>query len=83
MARVSERRAACWRAARLSGVSPSGRDGEGRGRLSSWASSSSTALAAEGETVISDIGHIDRGYASIEGDLRALGADIRRRETDA
>ena len=42
-----------------------------------------TALAAEGETVISDIGHIDRGYASIEGDLRALGADIRRRETDA
>ena len=41
------------------------------------------ALAAEGETVISDIGHIDRGYASIEGDLRALGADIRRRETDA
>ena len=40
-------------------------------------------LAAEGETVISDIGHIDRGYASIEGDLRALGADIRRRETDA
>ena len=33
-------------------------------------------LAAEGETVISDIGHIDRGYASIEGDLRALGADV-------
>ena len=36
------------------------------------------ALAAEGETSISDITHIDRGYQSIEDDLAALGADIRR-----
>ena len=32
------------------------------------------ALAAEGETSISDITHIDRGYQSIEDDLAALGA---------
>lgn len=36
------------------------------------------ALAAEGETVICDIHHIDRGYARIEERLRALGADIER-----
>lgn len=36
------------------------------------------ALAAEGETCITEISHIDRGYESIERDLRALGADIRR-----
>lgn len=36
------------------------------------------ALAAEGESRISAIEHIDRGYAAIEQDLRALGADITR-----
>ena len=41
------------------------------------------ALAAEGETAISDITHIDRGYQSIEDDLAALGADIRRVEETA
>ena len=41
------------------------------------------ALAAEGETSISDITHIDRGYQSIEDDLAALGADIRRVEETA
>ena len=41
------------------------------------------ALAAEGETSISDITHIDRGYQSIEDDLAALGADIRRVEATA
>ena len=41
------------------------------------------ALAAEGETAISDITHIDRGYQSIEDDLAALGADIRRGEETA
>ena len=40
------------------------------------------ALAAEGETHVMEIGHIDRGYESIERDLRALGACIRRTETD-
>ncbi len=41
------------------------------------------ALAADGETVISEITHIDRGYEHIERDLAALGADIRRTETAA
>ena len=40
------------------------------------------ALAAEGESRIFEIGHIDRGYASIERDLQALGSDIRREESD-
>ena len=38
------------------------------------------ALAAEGETAVSDIAHIDRGYQSLEQDLTALGAEIRRAE---
>ena len=38
------------------------------------------ALAAEGETVVSDIEHIDRGYEHIEQDLAALGADMERVE---
>jgi UDP-N-acetylglucosamine 1-carboxyvinyltransferase len=35
-------------------------------------------LAAEGQTVISRIYHLDRGYDSIEQKLSALGADITR-----
>ncbi|MDY6915626.1 MAG: UDP-N-acetylglucosamine 1-carboxyvinyltransferase [Candidatus Cloacimonadota bacterium] len=35
-------------------------------------------LAAKGETVISRIYHIDRGYEKIEKKLQAVGADIRR-----
>ncbi len=35
-------------------------------------------LAAEGQTVVSRIYHLDRGYDNIEGKLSALGADIRR-----
>ena len=38
------------------------------------------ALAAEGETRISQICHIDRGYEDIARDLRALGADAERAE---
>ena len=40
------------------------------------------ALAAEGKTHISETDHIDRGYQDIVGDLRALGADIARIETE-
>lgn len=36
------------------------------------------ALVAEGETVISDVHHIDRGYERFCDKLAALGADIRR-----
>ena len=35
-------------------------------------------LAAERETVIHRVYHIDRGYERIEEKLRSLGADIRR-----
>lgn len=35
-------------------------------------------LAAEGETIISDIKHIDRGYEQIEEKLRQVGAAIQR-----
>ena len=38
------------------------------------------ALAAQGDTRISEISHIDRGYEDIARDLRALGAHIRRTE---
>lgn len=35
-------------------------------------------LAAEGETLVDRIYHVDRGYERIEEKLRQLGADIRR-----
>ena len=38
------------------------------------------ALAAEGESTISQIHFIDRGYEFLEQKLRALGADITRIE---
>jgi len=37
-------------------------------------------LAAEGETIVQDEGHLARGYSDIVRDLRALGAAIERRE---
>lgn len=36
------------------------------------------ALAAEGESQISNIYHVERGYENIEGILNNLGADIRK-----
>ena len=36
------------------------------------------ALAAEGDTVVNRVYHLDRGYERIEEKLRSLGADIRR-----
>lgn len=39
-----------------------------------------SALAAKGETEISDIYHIERGYDRIDEKLRALGAQIERQE---
>lgn len=35
-------------------------------------------LAAEGETVVLDPFHVDRGYPDLAGSLRALGADVTR-----
>lgn len=37
-----------------------------------------TALAAEGESIVDRIYHLDRGYDRMELKLQALGADIRR-----
>jgi UDP-N-acetylglucosamine 1-carboxyvinyltransferase len=39
-------------------------------------------LAAEGETVVRRIGHIDRGYEDYVGKLSALGADVERASLD-
>lgn len=35
-------------------------------------------LVAEGETIVSDVYHIDRGYVDIESKFRKIGADINR-----
>ena len=36
------------------------------------------ALAAEGESIVTGVSHIDRGYYKIEDYFRSLGADIKR-----
>ena len=36
------------------------------------------ALATEGQSVISDIYHLDRGYAALDAKLRACGAELQR-----
>jgi UDP-N-acetylglucosamine 1-carboxyvinyltransferase len=36
------------------------------------------ALAAEGETIINRVYHLDRGYERLEEKLSACGADIER-----
>ena len=36
------------------------------------------ALAADGETLIDRIYHIDRGYEDIEAKLQGIGAQIKR-----
>ncbi|MBB5516581.1 UDP-N-acetylglucosamine 1-carboxyvinyltransferase [Rubricella aquisinus] len=40
-------------------------------------------LAAEGETVVSRVYHLDRGYERLEEKLSAVGAQIRREKEDA
>jgi len=37
-------------------------------------------LVAEGETLICDVHHLDRGYEDLEGKLRKLGANVKRLE---
>ncbi|MCJ7855870.1 UDP-N-acetylglucosamine 1-carboxyvinyltransferase [Lachnospiraceae bacterium NSJ-143] len=41
-----------------------------------------SALAAEGQTEIGDIYHIERGYSRIDEKLRAIGADIKKIEEE-
>ncbi|MGH2710215.1 MAG: UDP-N-acetylglucosamine 1-carboxyvinyltransferase [Actinomycetota bacterium] len=38
------------------------------------------ALAAEGVTEITDVGHVDRGYEDIDGKLTGLGAELSRQQ---
>ena len=40
-------------------------------------------LVAEGVTEVGDIHHIDRGYVRFDEQLRALGADVQRVESDS
>jgi len=40
-------------------------------------------LAARGQTIITELDHIDRGHANLETKLRAIGARIERREDPA
>jgi len=40
-------------------------------------------LAAEGETVVTGVEHVDRGYADLVGQLAGLGADVRRERAPA
>jgi UDP-N-acetylglucosamine 1-carboxyvinyltransferase len=35
-------------------------------------------LAAEGETIVNRVYHLDRGYERVEAKLAAVGADIQR-----
>jgi len=37
------------------------------------------ALGADGQTVVTDAGHVARGYPDLAGDLRALGANVIER----
>jgi len=60
--------------AQLTGATVTARD------LRGGASLILAALAAEGETIIEKVFHIDRGYERIDERLAALGADIRRVE---
>ena len=39
-------------------------------------------LVAEGITEVAEVHHIDRGYVRFEEQLRALGADVQRVESD-
>jgi UDP-N-acetylglucosamine 1-carboxyvinyltransferase len=40
-------------------------------------------LCADGETVVTEPAHVERGYADLAGKLRALGADVERRRPEA
>ena len=39
------------------------------------------ALSAQGESVVEDVGHIQRGYENVVENITALGGDIRINNT--
>ena len=59
---------------RLHGARVEASDLRGGGALAA------AALGAEGTTILSGLNHIDRGYEGLEEMLRALGAEVERRE---
>ena len=59
---------------RLRGARVEASDLRGGGALAA------AALGAEGVTALTGLSHIDRGYEGLEEMLRALGADVERRE---
>jgi len=62
---------------RLHGAVCSGRD------VRAGAAAVLAGLVADGETVVRDVHHIDRGYAYLVERLQGLGADVARRPTTA
>lgn len=58
----------------LSGAAVRGTDLRGGAALCA------AGLGAQGETRVSGVEHIDRGYADLAGDLTALGGDVERQE---
>ena len=72
--RVSGRTAVVEGVERLTGASVRCTDLRGGAALCT------AALGAEGETTVTAIEHIDRGYEDIVADLSALGAQITRQE---
>ena len=70
--RVEGRVAVVYGVPRLHGASARAADLRGGAALTA------AALGAEGRSEITGLHHIDRGYQDLAGDLRALGADIRR-----
>ncbi len=61
---------------RLTGATLSGLD------VRAGAAGALAGLVADGETIIRDVHHVDRGYADFVGRLRSLGADIERVPAD-
>ena len=55
-----------------------GRAGDGDGSARLGQPDPGRLLAAEGETVVSRVYHLDRGYERVEEKLRACGAKIER-----
>lgn len=41
------------------------------------------ALGADGQTIVTDAGHVARGYPDLAGDLSTLGANVIERESNA
>ncbi len=70
--RVEGRVAVVYGVPRLFGAEVSATDLRGGAALAV------AGVGAEGETVISGLHHIDRGYADLAGDLEALGARVAR-----